>query len=150
MPDDLASWWQRAAAFVLDLAVSGFVASLLATAVARPDVTSANGGYSVVWSRGTVTTVALVVILVTAYFTFLNGSRRGQTLGKMLLGIAVRDGDGHGQLGAGRALVRSATMVVLYVFLFFPWVLDGLWPLWDARRQALHDKVAGSVVVRVR
>jgi len=28
-------------------------------------------------------------------------------------------------------------------------LLDGLWPLWDPNRQALHDKIAGSVVVRV-
>ena len=25
-----------------------------------------------------------------------------------------------------------------------------LFPLWDTRRQTLHDKVAGSVVLRVR
>jgi uncharacterized RDD family membrane protein YckC len=147
---DLASWWQRLAAFVLDLALAGLVASVLASAAAGPDVKSTpGGGYEVVWSRGTVTAVALLVILVTAYFTFLNGSRRGQTLGKALLGIAVRDGASYGQLGAGRALVRSLTMVAFYP-LFVPWVLDGLWPLWDRRSQTLHDKVAGSVVVRVR
>jgi uncharacterized RDD family membrane protein YckC len=28
-------------------------------------------------------------------------------------------------------------------------LLDGLWPLWDRARQALHDKIAGSVVVRL-
>jgi uncharacterized RDD family membrane protein YckC len=29
-------------------------------------------------------------------------------------------------------------------------LLDGLWPLWDGRRQALHDKAAGTNVVRRR
>ena len=28
-------------------------------------------------------------------------------------------------------------------------LLDGLWPLWDPNRQALHDKIVGSAVVRV-
>jgi uncharacterized RDD family membrane protein YckC len=28
-------------------------------------------------------------------------------------------------------------------------LLDCVWPLWDGQRQALHDKIAGSVVVRV-
>jgi uncharacterized RDD family membrane protein YckC len=29
------------------------------------------------------------------------------------------------------------------------WVyLDDLWPLWDAKKQALHDKVASTNVVR--
>jgi uncharacterized RDD family membrane protein YckC len=26
--------------------------------------------------------------------------------------------------------------------------LDYLWPLWDTKNQALHDKVVGSIVVR--
>jgi len=147
---ELASWWQRLAAFVLDLGLAGLVGSVLSAAAAGPDLkTTASGSYHVVWSRGTVTAVALLVILVTAYFTFLNGSRRGQTLGKALLGIAVRDGSSFGQLGAGRALARSLTMVAFYPLLV-PWVLDGLLPLWDRRHQAIHDKVAGSVVVRIR
>ena len=29
-------------------------------------------------------------------------------------------------------------------------LLDGLWPLWDGRRQALHDQVARTQVVRRR
>jgi hypothetical protein len=29
-------------------------------------------------------------------------------------------------------------------------LLDDLWPLWDGRRQALHDKVARTNVVRTR
>jgi uncharacterized RDD family membrane protein YckC len=31
----------------------------------------------------------------------------------------------------------------------FAWLLDHLWPLWDGRRQALHDKVVASVVIRL-
>jgi uncharacterized RDD family membrane protein YckC len=33
--------------------------------------------------------------------------------------------------------------------MYIPWILDGLWPLWDAKNQMWHDKVATSVVVRV-
>jgi hypothetical protein len=29
-----------------------------------------------------------------------------------------------------------------------PAVLDYLWPLWDRRNQALHDKVVSSVVIK--
>ena len=31
----------------------------------------------------------------------------------------------------------------------FP-LLDGLWPLWDRKKQALHDKAAKTNVVMVR
>ena len=27
-------------------------------------------------------------------------------------------------------------------------LVDVLWPLWDAKKQALHDKVAGTAVVK--
>ena len=29
-------------------------------------------------------------------------------------------------------------------------LLDALWPLWDDKRQAIHDKVAKTNVIRVR
>jgi len=29
-------------------------------------------------------------------------------------------------------------------------LLDVLWPLWDDKKQAIHDKIAGTNVVRVR
>ena len=28
-------------------------------------------------------------------------------------------------------------------------LVDALWPLWDKGKQALHDKVVGSIVVKV-
>ena len=61
-----------------------------------------------------------------------------------------------GVLGYGRALARAVFEGVLRLInlLFFllglVWVLDMLFPLWDKKRQTLHDKVAGSVVLRVR
>jgi uncharacterized RDD family membrane protein YckC len=30
------------------------------------------------------------------------------------------------------------------------WLLDMLFPLWDKQRQTLHDKIAKTVVLRVR
>jgi uncharacterized RDD family membrane protein YckC len=41
-----------------------------------------------------------------------------------------------------RRLVPLASQVVPFLSL-----LDGLWPLWDDKRQALHDKVAKTQVV---
>jgi uncharacterized RDD family membrane protein YckC len=30
-----------------------------------------------------------------------------------------------------------------------PWIVDMLFPIWDPMNQTLHDKVSGTVVVRV-
>jgi uncharacterized RDD family membrane protein YckC len=91
--------------------------------------------------------VSLVVSL--GYFSFLDGGRRGQTVGKMALGIAVRDIDTGGPVGAGRALLRRFIFVATYFGLIL-FVLNALSPLWDGRRQAWHDKVARTCVVSLR
>ena len=33
-------------------------------------------------------------------------------------------------------------------FFFIPWLLNYLWPLWDKKNQALHDKIVSSYVVQ--
>lgn len=82
------------------------------------------------------------------------------TPGKLLLGLAVRLRDAPGPLSWRTVLVRwFARNLVGLVQLLLPLVapltaiyswLDSLWPLWDSRRQALHDKLAGTNVVRRR
>lgn len=147
----LASWSQRVVALAVDLVAAGFLCAALVAAVSTPDVHSLpGGGYQVVWTSGTVRATLLFFLLLTAYFTFTNGSGAGQTVGKALVGIAVRDAVGGGPLGAARGLARSALTGALWYLAIVPWVLDGLWSLWDPRRQTLHDRAAGSVVVRVR
>jgi len=95
-------------------------------------------------------------VLYVVYGTLLCGSPRGQTVGMMAVGVrAVRD-ESFAVLGYGRAFARAVFEGVLRLInlLFFLlgliWILDMLFPLWDTKRQTLHDKVAGSVVLRVR
>jgi uncharacterized RDD family membrane protein YckC len=85
------------------------------------------------------------------YYAILNG--RGQTLGKMAFGIRVVRADNGSPTGIGKGFARHVIQfVTFFVFcLYAPFILiDGLWPLWDKQRQALHDKVAGTLVVRAR
>ena len=83
------------------------------------------------------------------YFSFLDGGRGGQTVGKMAVGIAVRDIDTGGAVGAGRALVRRVFFFATYFGLIL-FVLNALSPLWDPRRRAWHDKIVRSCVVSIR
>ena len=99
----------------------------------------------------------LTGVLYVIYGTVLCGGARGQTVGMMAVGVrAVRDEQGHGQLGYGRAFVRALfegvlRLIDLLSFLLgVLWLLDMLFPLWDRKSQTLHDKVAGSVVLRLR
>jgi uncharacterized RDD family membrane protein YckC len=95
-------------------------------------------------------------VLWIAYGTVLCGGPRGQTVGMMAARVRAVGNEDRDVLGYGRAFGRALVegvfrlLNLLYFFLGLIWVLDMLFPLWDKRRQTLHDKVAGSVVIRTR
>lgn len=98
----------------------------------------------------------LTGVLFLVYATVLVGGPRGQTVGMMAVRVrAVRD-DTRDVVGYGAAFGRSLMEQILRligvvsIVLGLPWLLDMLWPLWDARNQTLHDKVAKTVVIRAR
>lgn len=109
-----------------------------------------------------------VYVVVLAYFVLMLRFK-GATLGKLALGLRVRRTAGAGQLPWSTAIVRtmaflgvgyltsltlltgSLALILLTGAVVAVWgLLDMLWPLWDKRRQALHDKVARTVVVKIR
>lgn len=66
----------------------------------------------------------------------------GQTVGQMLMGIAVRRNNGHEDPTLVQAALRSGFGLAL-----FPLWIVGLLPiLWDSKRRAWHDKVFRTVV----
>lgn len=81
------------------------------------------------------------------------------TPGKLMLGLRVRRRDVPGPMPLGTVLLRWLTQFgpsvvgtiqyVNYLISVYT-LLDGLWPLWDGKRQALHDKAARTNVVRIR
>jgi uncharacterized RDD family membrane protein YckC len=95
--------------------------------------------------------ISVGLSVLTGIYTVLLTKLKGQTLGKMAVGIKVvhtLDGSlptwGHAiarwALPAAAALVPSVGGLC--------WLLIYLWILWDPNRQGLHDKVAKTVVVR--
>jgi uncharacterized RDD family membrane protein YckC len=91
--------------------------------------------------------VGLVWFAAACYLGWLNGSK-GQSPGKALMGLkVVRDADGS-TLGGPVGVVRSAILVLMGALTGgILLVLAVLWPAWDPRRQALHDKVVSASVV---
>jgi uncharacterized RDD family membrane protein YckC len=78
------------------------------------------------------------------------------TPGKLALGMRVRLRETPGRVPVGAAVVRWATQygvgvvgpvpVIQYLVQVYT-LLDSLWPLWDSRKQAIHDKAARTNVV---
>lgn len=140
----IASWPKRTLAFLVDF----FLLSLLLNwfgHVVFPNLLSSSAAiYRAVPESQELSFLGVSFLVWVAYLTFLASSRRGQTLGMMLYGIAVRDVDG-GPVKVGRATIRSVILIVASGFL-----IDVFWPLWDPRRQALHDKPAHTLVIDMR
>lgn len=78
-----------------------------------------------------------------AYEWYFLTRRDGQTPGKSVMKIRVVKTDG--------TPIDDATAVIRYVGRYISGiiVIGLLWALWDENRQGWHDKVAGTVVVRV-
>ncbi len=80
---------------------------------------------------------------------------KAATPGKLALGMRVRLRETPGQMSWGTILKRwggqfgtpLATVPVLGSIAGLYPLLDGLWPLWDSKKQALHDKIAATNVV---
>jgi uncharacterized RDD family membrane protein YckC len=86
--------------------------------------------------------------LVLLYGTLFIGSRRGQTPGMLIVGIrCVAEDAATDSISYGRAFLRALVEYLLALALFIPWVVDMLFPLWDSRKQTIHDKAGGSLVV---
>jgi uncharacterized RDD family membrane protein YckC len=86
------------------------------------------------------------VAVVLLYGMLCIGSARWKTPGMMLAGIRCVDAD-LGRVGYGKALLRAFVEYVLAVLFFLPWVIDMLFPLWDWKKQTIHDKAVGSLVI---
>jgi uncharacterized RDD family membrane protein YckC len=98
---------------------------------------------------------AMSIVLGALYETFCL-RHWSATAGKRILEIQVRSYDGEGPLSWPTILRRVGFMYGLSVLGLVPVaslfaglmaLLDYLWPLWDKKRQALHDRAAGTVVV---
>jgi uncharacterized RDD family membrane protein YckC len=79
-----------------------------------------------------------------AYFTIAIG-RWGQTIGALAVSVKVVHPDGT-LLSYGAACARLFGSILSYLILWIGYLMM----IWDKRKQTLHDKMVGSIVVKVK
>ena len=132
----IAGWWQRAAAFAIDVLVGlATLATLLLIAWSAPP-----GG--VLW--WILLALAAVVLIAVAVNRYVLPASTGWSMGRAVTGIAVVDRDG-GPVGPWRLLVRDVAHLVDTL----PFCLGWLWPLLDARGRTFADRIVGTEVHQV-
>lgn len=85
----------------------------------------------------------LVAILGLVYFVYFWVKKDGQTLGNKLMAIRVVREDKR-QISIGTGFIRFIGYYVSFVILY----LGFLWVLWDKKKQAWHDKIARTLVIK--
>lgn len=149
----LAGYWERAAAFLLDSSLVVTVALTLAGAVGIAsgaiDTGSGSGDDVPGWFGWVV--IGLVAGCGAAY-NAIALAWRGTTVGKNAVGLVVVRADGAA-LRTRNAVTREVLGRVVVegfgsAFMGATAVIGYLLPAFDASRQALHDKIGGTVVVR--
>ena len=128
-----AGFWRRLAAWLLDYIVIILIIALIALALS----VAGNGRQAsllILFASGLVPWL---------YFASLESSSRQATLGKAALGIRVTDLKGE-RVSFGRATGRYFGKIPSGLILSIGFAMAGF----TERRQALHDKIADTLVVR--
>jgi uncharacterized RDD family membrane protein YckC len=155
----LASWGKRLLAYILDGILLGIIVQVL-TPIFVPDYNTLINDFVDAFQTGDQTALdnavaqtagvslryGLLTWTIASIYSIAFWTTLAQTPGKMATGISVRHTDRPGPLDLATAVKRRVIPLV-GTFVGLLTLLDGLWPLWDAKRQALHDKVASTQVV---
>jgi uncharacterized RDD family membrane protein YckC len=132
-------FWPRAGALLIDqilLTVAAFIVGFVIGFIV-----GVSGGDITTGIEWTINVIVLVAYYL--YFAIMESSPAQATLGKQALGIQVTDLEGN-RISFWRALGRTLAKIVSVLTLFIGYIIAGF----TARKQALHDMIASTLVVR--
>jgi uncharacterized RDD family membrane protein YckC len=131
----LAEWPQRALAYLIDFLVPTVVYFIVA--VIFTAISSTLGG--IVYGLGGLALLGYLIWLL------IQQGQTGQTPGKRLVGLKLVKKDTGQVPGVGLSIGRYFAHIVDSVICYIGW----LFPLWDANKQTIADKICNTVVVIV-
>lgn len=156
---ELSGWWRRVGAQLIDSLIL-LIPILVLGVIAVVSLAGSEPESSEDFGVGTGIFIVFIFlasfVLPAVYYCWIMPKTNGQTWGKQATGIRVVREDGL-PITVGFAFIRQVLVINLGFnllggfFLFnLPIIVDYLWPLWDPKNQALHDKIVKSRVVRER
>ena len=148
-----ATFFQRLIAYIIDLILIGFIQTvfiapllgLLGIGLALGDDFSQSEKvtfFSIFAGIG-IAVYLVIFILGWLYFALFESSAKQATPGKMALGIKVADTNGE-RLSFVKATLRYFGKYLSGMFMMIGYIIAGF----TERRQALHDFIAGSIVLQ--
>ena len=160
-----ATFPRRLAAYALDVLLFFLPLGLAPTAVMIVAVINMESPTGTIGRTPLIVTLivcSLLVLLAFAWWLLVLG--RGQTPGKQLMGIRVARANGQPlrwpQMVQREVVAKTLTALFFALLVFgdtgsslfwiFPVLVDNCWVLLDRHNQTVHDKIMGSLVVRIR
>ncbi len=132
---EFSGWWKRVGATLIDSLI--ILVPIIIVAALAGETASA-----------IVIVVALIASLLYAPLLLARGgANNGQTIGKQVVGIRVVHESGE-PMTFGRGILREFVGKSILGAIPLYSLIDSLFPLWDGRKQAIHDKI-GSTTVHV-
>ncbi len=145
---DYATWATRAVGYIIDFLLIG-AGMVVLYLVGATVLTSMAGllGHDAAGSTCCMMIILFPVasLVVGLYNNWYLVAQRGYTIGQGVVKVKVVDANGQ-LLTQSAALIRLLVRVALACVPLLP-LLDLLWPLWDDRRQTLHDKAVNCYVI---
>jgi uncharacterized RDD family membrane protein YckC len=171
---EVSGWGRRAVAYLIDSVIINLVSWTVAFPAARDYFDAVNEMTDEIISGDVaqgptfgitaemaqpLLVIGLVSLVVSLVYNVAFLRTKAATPGKLALGLRVRLRETPGQMSYGTILARWFGQNLNSFIGYLPtlgflggiyWLLNYLWPLWDSKNQALHDKIAKTNVVRVR
>lgn len=126
-----AGFWERFAAAFID----GIIVSIVATPLAL--LVSPSFMELSILGR------LIQLVIYVAYFGYFESSAKQATWGKQALKIKVTTLEG-GRISVGQAVGRYFGRILSTIILLIGYFMM----LWDDKKQTLHDRLAGTLVVK--
>lgn len=162
-PVALASWGSRAGALLLDtlfwllttIPLVIVIVLLIAVGPKRTYTGTDSYGEPSSWTGPSILSfIFMGLLLVVWWFAvsmFLYGhqqGRTGQSWGKKIAKIRVVDVNNGTPIGFWRSYGRWIVPQIINSFCGIFFIPDFLWPLWDPKKQSLHDKMFNTCVIK--
>jgi uncharacterized RDD family membrane protein YckC len=133
-----AGFWIRTAALFIDGFITGIVSVIILLLLTGGSFTTQ--AFSSSWY----TQQLFSLLFGISYYCFFWTSY-GATPGKMALGLKIITPDG-GPISLGRAIGRYFSLILSSITLLIGFMMAG----WDSEKRSLHDRLAGTRVIRTR
>ena len=138
---EYAGFWIRLGAYIIDGVILGVI-NLVASFIFVAIVASAEPGDTGLLAGLTGGFTVVIFILTILYFIGF-WAWRGQTPGKMAVGVKIVNTDGS-SISVGKSILRYIGYIVSGIIIYIGFLMIA----WDGEKQGLHDKIAGTYVVK--